>query len=534
MLRSVLGAYLDQIGERDLDLPLLSLLAAMNFYDIHYTHGSAEFGKDFIAKKIDSDGEIQYSFQSKAGDINQSTWRNNIQGQLLESILIPMVHPNFNEQLPHQAVLITTGDLRGNAGIAMQSLNDQIENTFERRKLIFWGRENLIDLFEQYGLTSMLQVSPDGLISYANFFLIYANGLRGKLSHQEIELYSRQWLAEGLQERQLFRSAIEAELISHQCLVNGHYFEAIFSIMAMLRTALASVYPNGGNDNLTEMYRGGIKRLKGLCLTYVEEVRRRWSEKRDLLAITEESASIVTYPIQCSRVIEIICLLYFISDDLEFRSDLASFLEDFIQTEPGCVHPVGDRYAVSIVLAVILLCNERHHVVARDVLRNTTIWLCDRKDLGAGLASFEADEMAETATLVGFPFEAIDVKPSQDSFLASALCDLAAFLGDAELYRDIVNDIRASSIFPEYWQPSDSVSACRIDSKDIISYPNIEYNEEITPFLEYRYGDHIVHEPKTFLIAEELDSTVLVILMLFLRDRYFPTYWSQLAPGHFS
>jgi hypothetical protein len=65
----------------------MSLLPAMSFYDVHYTHGQAEFGKDFIAKRIEDGIEIQYSFQSKAGNIGQADWRNDIMGQMLEAIL---------------------------------------------------------------------------------------------------------------------------------------------------------------------------------------------------------------------------------------------------------------------------------------------------------------------------------------------------------------------------------------------------------------------------------------------------------------
>src|SRR5262245_64839074 len=63
MLRNVLGAYLDSVTERALDLPFMALLAAMGFVDIHYTHGQVEFGKDFIAKRIEAAGAVQYSFQ---------------------------------------------------------------------------------------------------------------------------------------------------------------------------------------------------------------------------------------------------------------------------------------------------------------------------------------------------------------------------------------------------------------------------------------------------------------------------------------
>lgn len=109
MLRNVLGDYLDNVTERQLDLPFLLLLPTMGFYDVHFTHGHVEFGKDFIAKKLENGEEIQYSFQSKAGDISYADWRNDIQGQIFESVISSLSHPNFDNTLPHQAVLVQLG-----------------------------------------------------------------------------------------------------------------------------------------------------------------------------------------------------------------------------------------------------------------------------------------------------------------------------------------------------------------------------------------------------------------------------------------
>ena len=65
MLRNVLEDYLSSIKERDFDFPLSSLLQGMGFYDIHFTHGAVEFGKDFIAKRVENNVEYQYAIQSR-------------------------------------------------------------------------------------------------------------------------------------------------------------------------------------------------------------------------------------------------------------------------------------------------------------------------------------------------------------------------------------------------------------------------------------------------------------------------------------
>jgi hypothetical protein len=42
VLRDVIAGFLDTVTEREFDAPLLALLAARGFTDIHFTHGAFE------------------------------------------------------------------------------------------------------------------------------------------------------------------------------------------------------------------------------------------------------------------------------------------------------------------------------------------------------------------------------------------------------------------------------------------------------------------------------------------------------------
>jgi restriction endonuclease len=126
MLRNVLEDYLNSINERDFDYPLSSLLQGMGFHDIHFTHGAVEFGKDFIAKRVEDGTEYQYAIQSKKGDIGQGLWRNEIRGQLEEAISSDLSHPQFNTSLPRKVILVTTGRLSGNARLASQEFKTKL------------------------------------------------------------------------------------------------------------------------------------------------------------------------------------------------------------------------------------------------------------------------------------------------------------------------------------------------------------------------------------------------------------------------
>jgi hypothetical protein len=74
MLSDVIGCYLDSLEEREFDAPFIALLRALGYWDIHFLHGSFEFGKDFIAKAEVEGVATQFAFQTKAGDINLKAW----------------------------------------------------------------------------------------------------------------------------------------------------------------------------------------------------------------------------------------------------------------------------------------------------------------------------------------------------------------------------------------------------------------------------------------------------------------------------
>ncbi len=52
MLTDAIASYVNSLNEREFDAPFMALLRLQGFMDIHFLHGSFEFGKDFIAKGI--------------------------------------------------------------------------------------------------------------------------------------------------------------------------------------------------------------------------------------------------------------------------------------------------------------------------------------------------------------------------------------------------------------------------------------------------------------------------------------------------
>ena len=530
MLANVLGVYLDSVREREFDLPLATLLRASGFYDIHFTHGNVEFGKDFIAKRSENGTIFQYSIQSKAGDVSQSDWRNDIKGQMLDSLLSQLSHPNFDINAPHQTVLVITGKMLGNAALSLQDLNTQIETTYKKRPIVLWDRETLIPLLETHGLGSVYQANASGFLHYGNFYQLYGKTLEENVSRREIEQHSRQWIDQSIpRDKALLCSAIESHIFATQYKARELIYEAISSHLTLIRTIMHQIHTANNQDDvsqLREVYSQAISNLKEVMKEYLADVNIIWAKaERNLSSIIPGPNNIIMYSIHCARIMEVAGCLYFLELEQSERDKIISFLTSFILQEPGCANIPSDYYAISLVLPVLSLCFSGHRDIAGQLIHHSTVWLCDRYQDGYGLADISAEPYDEIVTLFGYPFDFIKVQPRRGSFAASVICDLAAFIGETELYTNIVNDIKASKIVPQYWQVPDTTSIFTLEGEDIINYPNIDYSDIHLPFESFSFADHIKHESRSFSITNHIEPFGLLLIMLLLRDRYFPTLW---------
>jgi hypothetical protein len=530
VLRTLLGDYLDRVTERAFDLPFLLLLPEMGFYDVHYSHGAMEFGKDFIAKRIEDGRVVQYSFQTKAGNIGQAAWQNDIQGQMLTSIVTDLVHGGFDLHAPHKPVLVTTGDLIGNAGHLLTALNRTIADTYHKpeSQIALWAKQNLVDFLVEHGLAGMLRSNAEGQLEFGRFLIIHGQSLQDRLSARELELHSRHWLRSPVELNQLLQSAIEAELLTQQCTENGRWYEAAFALLGAIRVLSAAAFATSAN--LTDPYAQAVAQLHQLCASAVAAFQVEWEPGRNLLDLA--SLDIVTYSVQCARFMDLASLAYFTADDEAARSQVAAFLVDLLRHEPGCTHPISDNYAVTLVMAMLVLCNERQTELAGELLGNAVVWMCDRYQDGAGLAGIGAEEQDEVQRLLGPGLGMTGVTRISSSFLATALTDLAAFIADPHLYRNIVDDIEISDIHPEYFGARDSAGPFGAAGENIAHFSSVHYEDVLTDFKAFRFADHLAGEPATFRFIDVFGAVAAVMNMALARDRYFPRLWMQLAPNH--
>lgn len=533
MLRSVLVNYLTNVQEREFDLPFLALLPHLGFYDVHFTHGPVEFGKDFIAKRVENDIITQYSFQLKAGNIKQAEWRNNIMGQMLELVFTTLSHPSFDEDLPRQSVLVITGHLSGNSALGLQDLNSKIEKTLNRQPIELWDQEKLIGFLGEYGIEGIYANTASGFVNYGNFYVLYGKSLKGDISEQEIEKHSRQWIDESIEySKRILGSVTEAEIIGQQCRLKGLYYEAIHANLTVSRLILSEIQHSEKNEYLLESYNQSLGRLYATSREFFDDIKKQWlSAEKDLVRLLHGSSTIITYLIHCARIMEIAGLLFFMEKEPDKKQEIISFLKDFVKCEPGCGHIPGDYYAISLVLPILAFSSDKFFEDASQLIRTATIWLCDRYEKGMGLASFEAHSYDEITALLGHPFDFIDQQPRKESFFAALLSDISAFLNDKVLYSEVVNDIKASKISPQYWQVQDTKGLFSIEGEDIVSYPNIEYQDALNNFYNYDFAEHMCFETQDFKISHIIGVFGLFLIMLLLRDRYFPTAWDKLVNG---
>ena len=534
MLRNVLEDYLSSLVERDLDYPIIALLQAMGFFDIHLTHGSVEFGKDFIAKRVEENIEYQYAIQSKKGDINQELWRNKIRGQVEEAIVTNLSHPQFDTNLPRKAVLATTGRLIGNARLASQEFKSKLIAEGKVSDLEFWEKEQFAQFSEQFGFTAF-HVTVKGLTGLGQFYLTYSKAIQGMLSDREIEEFSRLWIDDALNfHTRIFRASIEAEVISAKLLEKGHYYEAITTYLSLARLVMMVTYES--DESFVKNILNDIvnDRITSLCRVFLDELSSQWAAaEKDFLRVCGPGSSfpMLNYPVWCARVLELAGLYFILTPDQAEKERMIGFLIEFIEREQGAGHIPSDRYSVSMVWPTLALLKCGKNDVATDFVKRAMVWLCDRVEEGWGLAEYDATEVEESTILLGYPFDFIHGRKKSSSYLATVLTDLAAFMGNKEFYGDCFNDIEACEFGYTYWQVPDTKAVFTIESEEVLTYANIPHQEELTSFDDLTYAAHIKNEPSSFEIANKTSSRALVLLSVLLKDRYFPRQWPTILKG---
>ena len=524
MIANVVGSYLDTLEEREFDAPFIALLRALGFWDIHFLHGSFEFGKDFIAKGS-SDGIVrQYAFQTKAGNLNHGDWRR-ARGQIDELRTNVLAHPSFDKGMPRQAVFVTTGRLVGGAPAAAQDYRSHLESMGELG-LVVWDREDLVGF-----MSSTPEVGLAGK-DEGELLKILGQIDSNELDEVALERFSRRWFVIS-QVAGLWRSAIETATIANRLRRSERLDLACYASLCLVRAAWVCAHGQQPPNNVSLAVANlGRSLFRHYALDLWERCGEEPPEALDLIHAHEPLTSFVTYPVRCTRLAETLGLLGLLELETEEPTapGIANYLVKFRTKNPGLTHPISDHWAVSMIPPALFLTRSGRKREVESFLLDLVRWTGDCYEHNRfGLAGPRANPEEEVNHLLGAPFEHVTLERRPESYISTIVLDLAAVLEMSELYQLARNDFLAVDAMSCVMEVDDTVSQYLVDASDLNFEPNMEYKENWHPVDRWKVAPHHSRGPSSYYLSRIGRIWDHLALSIVLRDRHFPTTWRQLV-----
>lgn len=520
MLRNALVSYIETLNERQFDIPLLCILLKNGFHDIHFTHGAFEFGKDFIAKKIEGEKTVQYVFQSKGGNIGLADW-GQIRWQIEEARINPLSHPSFDEELEREIILITTGRLVGGATVSAQQYNERCKS---EGKIGFkvWDIDTLIEMMLNGG------ISPLGLIEETPDLLQMLSKLKKNESNfKELEQYSRRWIDKCLSKdkRSFLGVILECTLFTHELINTNRLALATYVSLFPVRAMVHALHDIGSIPKWSkDCLRLAEDHFMVNAIRFIEPIRQSYRENESVFyQHTRGVLSFIAYPVICSQLMEVLGLLGLLQikrQEVSLAEEKAGILETLINNNSGFLSPISDKYAVSIVSSSLLLKAFNRIDTCTLLIRKVAVWICNRYELSeAGLASPYSNEEEEIRTLLGYAYDFIDLPRRRESYVATIVIDLSALYELKHLYEDVVNDIHAVAAYPCNVEVKNTLGQYVIDG-DAIYTSVVRFKDKLTIGENWRVGNRQEESNESFCYENslwwELISTSSVV-----RDRHF-------------
>lgn len=472
MLAGAFASWIEKIPERAFDSPFLDLLRAQGFYDIHFTHGAYEFGKDFIAKR-DEPSPVQYAFQGKAGDIGGAAWMA-LYGQLLELASDGPAHPNFDATLPRKSVLVTTGRLTGKATIGPSQLRAYL-NKAGHGSFEVWDIDVLKELLNG---SVRFAISPDPALA-----TILGHIAAGLPTERLLERELAQLIPPSNADlNQVRRSLVDNSLVVAQLVNRKLPFLALHAALNGVR--IGAVRSHTNRNEGSELLHHALASYTSLGLDLLSPLLSVPDSHEAWVRWVGGPWAIAAYPVACAKVLEFLGLAALHLENrgqLNEARNLAEIAARVVREQPGACHPISDRMAASYPPALTALVRLGFREEANQLVCDTTKWLCDRyEESPFGLAGPYSDATDEIRTLLGAPFDFIPLRERRESLLAVALADASYTLALAD-YAAIVNDLLAVSIVPTAVYPEDDAAAYVVGTGATRALVNIHYPDDLDP-----------------------------------------------------
>jgi hypothetical protein len=518
MLDNGIGHYIDSLTEREFDAPFVAMLRLHGFTDIHFLHGAFEFGKDFIAKRTESDGLYQYCFQTKAGDIGLAQW-HPCRGQIDMLRTNSLAHPNFDVTLPRQARFVTTGRLIGAAAVEAQQYRDHLAALGETQFLV-WDRDTLIE---------MLAVDPASLTGSSNSLWRIVGSEGHLLTFEVLEQHSRGWIRSSCGSSNL-KDCLEAAVIANHCRLQNRIDLACYTALMLIRSTWATAH---GRDPLPDAAAIAIDTGKALFRHYAKHLRDacldHYLDSDSMIREDPTPSGFATYPVRCLTVLEILSMLALLEPSEE-QSALVTYLADFVCVNAGASHPISDRWGVSFVPALLLFHVHGRDEALRLFLRSATKWVADRYDRGdLGLAGPYASPEEEVDYLLGSPFEHVAPQRRRASYLATVILDICCVLEEQELYNLARNEFLSVGICLPVLEVDDTVAQYSLQTTGQRYEPNMLYEDHWNPSDGWKNAPHHRRQENCFypeLAGQAWDQLAISCVV---RDRHFVHGWRRVA-----
>jgi hypothetical protein len=515
LLDGVVDAYLRTLSELDFFDPFQAILGANGFYDIHRTHGTAEFGRDFIAKRLE-DGVIwQYGIQTKVGNVGQGEYRRDVLGQIEEVRLLTGMNPNFDAGLPRKAVLATTGRLIGNAPSAAQ--NYKLQHDTDRFRFEVWTIDSLLELTANAPEAALAGPMENHVLGAVATIHV------GKFTETSLYDLSNEWITDGPDE--LWRSALIALVISGRLKSAGRTDLAALAGVHLVRAAWASVHGHEPvPQKAIDVARAGQAILRANAIALLEEFHSLPAGPRGFVWSTQDVGAFVNYPIRCLRLLELFGLTGLAESDANTRDSLMNACRTLISDHPGSSHPPSDNWAVSLLAPAIFVALEDPELVGHWLLQ-VCRWVADRYDpsTGLGLAAVFSEPNEEVQQLLSPPYDFIDVLPRQESLIATVLLDLAAALELSAAYDDIINEILAVGVFTPVVECDDDLAQyCETGRGGVRFEPGMQYDGYYATSSGWTSAPHHKRHTPHYLERHGYFWDFLSLCTV-MRNRSFPT-----------
>jgi hypothetical protein len=288
----VVEHWISGLTEREFDEPFLWLLRGHGFYDIHFTHGAYEFGKDFVAKRNEPN-LVQYAFQSKAGDIAGREWTEML-GQIEEMIAPLLAHPNFDRTANRKHVLLLTGSLKGKAVLSTAAFRDQVAARGDG-VFVVWDKEVLAE---------MLLGSPQfPLRPNSSIEVLLGEIASETVTDKSIEATTASFAKGGESPAFYWRALADVHLCARQLIQARRPFSSLTVLLSLVRIAACAV--QAGVDGSESMLRSALDQYVSGSSTLLTPFSSMATEPGAWMrALGAGPGAMVTYSVACSRVLE--------------------------------------------------------------------------------------------------------------------------------------------------------------------------------------------------------------------------------------